>query len=413
MIIIYRILGCLAFWFYIYSIPLPVVNFESMKLLFLIGLFFIILDIFSQKVIFINQKIFQLSIAGLIPLFVSLVSSSINSNVDGLWYRSILSLFYFYISYYFVFYLLKKGNLDSFISLTKLFVVCDIIQCLIALFVFLFPDSFGRIIFELNAADSSQLENFISFASLRLIGMGCNFFSAGIIHSINLCLILYHVAKADYSIKRNFVWLFAYWFIFAIGICMAKTTMVGFFLSFLFLLKAKKKNILKILKTSILLLFVLILGVYINLNNRYEKVMKLGFEIFINIYENKNIKSASTDAMLTMYIFPEFDNFKTWLIGDAVFYTDDGKYYMKTDIGYCRMIYCVGILGMIALLYMQTTNFLICAKKNFEYRQLFVLLWLLLLILNLKGFELLNRYIIPFYFINSGFIICKKVINKC
>ena len=87
-----------------------------------------------------------------------------------------------------------------------------------------------------------------------------------------------------------------------------------------------------------------------------------------------------------MYVFP--DNVKTWIIGDGYF---DGPsntdpyyvgptmtgFYMWTDVGYLRLIFYFGLIGLFTFMLFFFKCGQACAKKFRGFSTLFALLVLL------------------------------------
>ena len=94
-----------------------------------------------------------------------------------------------------------------------------------------------------------------------------------------------------------------------------------------------------------------------------------------------------------MYIFPE--TIQTWIIGDGYWNNPYGSgYYMHTDVGYLRLIYYFGLVGLFVYLLMQVS----IIKNSFEQKLLIYTIFLYLLVLNLKGFTDLVSICLVFYF---------------
>ena len=112
-----------------------------------------------------------------------------------------------------------------------------------------------------------------------------------------------------------------------------------------------------------------------------------------------------------MYIFPE--NIKTWIIGDGFWANPSGSgYYMHTDVGYLRLIYYFGLVGLFVYLLMQFVA-IRTVFKNYNLSIIFYLtVFTYLLILNLKGFADLLSFMflfwMSFYLTKGGKKIAKQ-----
>ena len=108
-----------------------------------------------------------------------------------------------------------------------------------------------------------------------------------------------------------------------------------------------KRNFLKSIKECITLflpIFLIVsIGIFYFLSTN-EAAMDWAFELIINIQENGEFRSDSTDVLCDMYqILP--NNLYTWLLGDGRADNGDGTFYMNTDSGYLRSIFYWGIIG--------------------------------------------------------------------
>ena len=99
-----------------------------------------------------------------------------------------------------------------------------------------------------------------------------------------------------------------------------------------------------------------------------------------------------------MLVLP--DSVKTYIIGDG-YYTDPivpSEYYKGTDIGYLRLIYYFGMVGLAIYFVIQTYVIKEAYKYSSKYKMLFILLIFYLVILNVKGFTDLLFLIVLFCF---------------
>ncbi|MEE1021981.1 MAG: hypothetical protein U0L83_02420, partial [Muribaculaceae bacterium] len=126
-----------------------------------------------------------------------------------------------------------------------------------------------------------------------------------------------------------------------------------------------------------------------------RKNIEFGFEGFFSLAEKGEWQSNSNDILRDMLVFP--DNVKTWLIGDGYaanpldntsgnadpYYTGPSfhGFYMQTDIGYCRVIFYFGVVGLCILLGLFITTTKLLVRRFYEYKIMFILL----LCINLIG----------------------------
>lgn len=247
-------------------------------------------------------------------------------------------------------------------------------------------------------------------AGTRLIGVGTAFFELGLTSSISLLFILYLFIQR----KNKFILYLKYCSTLILGILAARTTFIGFILSviyiFIFFNYNEKKIILKkfFLYNLIMLFCALIFFKKIFLSEKIQKLLGFGFEIFYNYFKTGKLQSSSTNGLKSMYkVVPT--ELKTWLFGDGIL-SDGLFFYKNTDVGYFRMIFYIGILGLsLFLLYKIVLLFFINQKyTNKKIVGLTFMLFILELISNLKGIVDLNKY---YYFVII-FVISNKIINK-
>ena len=104
-----------------------------------------------------------------------------------------------------------------------------------------------------------------------------------------------------------------------------------------------------------------------------QKLLYFAFEGFINWMETGEWKTASTDVLQTMWVFPETT--KTWLIGDGYFMSPTKPgFYMGTDIGYLRFIFYCGLAGLSVFCVFFIYLSLACYNRFYQERNLFLLL---------------------------------------
>ena len=114
--------------------------------------------------------------------------------------------------------------------------------------------------------------------------------------------------------------------------------------------------------------------------------------------------STSVSALTEMYnILPK--TYNTWLLGDSkykILLNDNFiGYYKDTDIGYFRVIFANGIIGLLLFIFLN----IYILFKSFSNRILFLFLVLCFFALNFKG-------IAHIYFFSFLFFIANKPIKN-
>ena len=407
------ILGSISFilfFGYIYNFQIVGFPFSTIKILALLGFIFISIQTFYKRKHTFNSYLLVLIAGMLIPAFCGGISLIINSEKDLSLLREIFNLPYYLIAFYCIkFYKNRTKENITFNDIALMFIVTGFIQSVISLIGFLNPD-FGNLLVGIQEFGDEYLRARAEHSILykRLIGLGTRYWAGGIIFSIDLVLITQLMTdKSNYNrVYYKYLPLF-YFIIFIVGMMMSRTTIIGLLFSLMYSLKYSYKLIIRIFKYTLPYIFILSLFFYYlvySYEDRFQKIFTFGFELFINLFSSGEFQSTSTNSMLKMYKFPELDNYKTWLIGDALFNNPTSSgYYKDTDIGYCRSIYYFGLIGLFSLLFTQFCVLLKLSKRlNKKYRFFVFIIGMMFLTFNLKGFSLCYFYIIPFLFIDKA-----------
>jgi len=236
-----------------------------------------------------------------------------------------------------------------------------------------------------------------AFLGVRLIGLGCFYFGAGVIYGMGL-IVMVPVLLMKNNKQRIIRGIFLYMYLFLVGVFFARTTMVGMACSILLLLsyllkssfgkKAAKVIRQVVLWTTIITsLSIMIYTTSPSLQRDYGKIIDFGFEAFINLAENGELSTKSSDGLQEEHfkILPE--NIKTYYVGDTQ-WTDGEHYYMGTDVGYVRLLFYFGISGIILFLLYQYSvlGTLGQMDKNTIIKNLFFIILIYALIVLIKGF---------------------------
>jgi len=223
----------------------------------------------------------------------------------------------------------------------------------------------------------------------RLYSLGCAVDFAGCrFAAVNAATLTAMVAAPEDYLKGEvfFTWITVI-IITVLGSMIARTTFVGTGIGLCFVLyaflKSSKKSFTVIWPVLVLLVASIPVFVYLyNTDSRFHSLMRFGFEGFFSLFETGHWHTTSNDLLADMVKWPE--NLKTWLIGDGYFYnakTMDvnylgpdyyGGYYMGTDIGYCRFIFYIGLIGLFSMMGMVLYPTKICCKKSPKYTLVFL-----------------------------------------
>lgn len=284
-------------------------------------------------------------------------------------------------------------NFKNIVFFSSLALGFQLIFSLIANFV---PSIFNVAIQVVNidGLSSDALQN---FSEARLVGIGASFFAAGILNSFFLILLAYSI-NFNCDKRKYFFLLSIYLIISIVGILFSRTTIIGILLSSLFFLNYKSLfKISLILVPSLILL--LIYGKSLVASNSQ---IAFGLDFLINFEDSQ--ASSSFGGLKEMYeILP--DNLNTWFLGDAKYkvVSRGGEflaYYKDTDIGYFRVIFYNGLIGLFLFFLM---NFYLLRKSFYFNRSLLALLLICFLALNLKGVANVYFFCFLFFLIDFNF----------
>ncbi|WP_180036736.1 MULTISPECIES: hypothetical protein [unclassified Acinetobacter] len=342
----------------------------------------LIKDVRCEK--FFLQSFFVLL---LIP-FSWAISCIVNGYYDFSYIKEIFLLNLIYLfSVYCFYYCFEKVDNDLLISLVGLVVFS---QLLISFVAFISPSFFNFIfsIFIVDNLDSARLEN---FNEARMIGVGKAFFGSGVVNCLTLILLAFQISKSQ---KYWYLNIFIYIGIAVLGMLSSRTTIVGILLSAILLIK----NPILVLKSfgffSIILVLLFPLYNFLSGNNKFLILKDFGFSIF---YDTENSQATrSLETLKSMFeIYP--NNLKTWLFGDVYYrsVTGTGSYYMGTDVGFIRVIFSVGILGLF--FYILSNVYFILSSEVFKNNKLICIVFIILFfILNFKGIANIYYFLILF-----------------
>lgn len=218
----------------------------------------------------------------------------------------------------------------------------------------------------------------------RLYGIGAAIDVAGTRFSVvllGLSAVLIEELRGKGRTNIMALYWVAYIVIVGVGNMISRTTTIGAVLGLLYLLLGSGILNLNIKASSLKLwgiFFLVTIGLFLlgtyfyNTNDDIRRLLRFGFEGFFNWVEKGEWKTDSTDRLNTvMWNWPDPSDLQTWIIGKANFSWGS----IKTDIGYCRLVYYGGLVGFVTFSLFFVYNAWACAQK-FPKQQLFFLLLL-------------------------------------
>lgn len=324
-------------FFHVFNLKL---NIPPYNLIFIAAILGLLLLVFKNNKI--DCKVVVVSFFIFLQLFFLLLSFLINQNLDFYFFKEIIlyeivSLLSasFIVKYYFN----NRENRFSDLSYFIFFAVA--FQLLISFLGYVNEGVFNILFSFFNLGDEDIVNQ---LSAQRMVGVGASFFGSGVINCLVLVLIASFIVTEKQASHKNKL-LVLYFVISILGMLSARTTGVGILIS-LFLIFSKFNNI----KLKFFLILTLIVFLILIKNTQVFSDSKIGlllnFSIgFITDFEGSNA-SNSTSELMDMYSKVP-NNFKTWLIGDAL-YRDGYGYYKGTDVGYSRFTFATGILGLLS-----------------------------------------------------------------
>lgn len=412
---IYTVILYIILFFYIYSIEFNGVPLGLGTRVFIgfLGFIYFSIHLFLKNINFKFQKDYILIISTLFFISViSTISVLLNKTYDiEFTIKYPISIFIILFASYFVKKMIQLKFKEVEIQhIINLIINVVIIQILIAILMFSIPP-FRDFLNSIQINSHYEKTVLQESQNFRLNGFGSRFFGAGILNGFALILIasLLKFHKQETKVLRLSL---SYLFIFAFGMMMARTTIIGALLSLILLILPKKSISLSQIKkhikfsfyiTILPISFILIIIIFFpGIKQNLTNIFKYGFEMFFNYFSSNSFESESTNKMMEMYIWPT--SLKTYIIGDGLF-TDQitKKYYMDTDIGYLRLIYYFGVIGMMSYFAFQSVLINSIYKLNRGYKYTFIIIFIYLIILNFKGFTDCFYICILFLISNSSF----------
>ncbi|MFC0308201.1 hypothetical protein ACFFHK_00560 [Gallibacterium trehalosifermentans] len=261
-----------------------------------------------------------------------------------------------YFFYRFALHIYPKVNYQC---LTAIWINAVVVQSILTLAVNTLPFMQDILLWLIRYSEGRSLIVASLVQGNRFIGFGTQFFGAGIIYAFTIILLSFRLAQQQKGTLfiRDLVILAV---ISLVGLLLARTVLVGIVIGgIIFCYQRYFRDYYRtalfcflLLPSALLLLLIFLYAVLNNLfgvDLLHSKLFYFVAELFINLFSGSGLETESTDLLLEMYqILPT--TMTTWLVGDGFYLTRnsiDGLYYMGTDVGYLRIIFAVGIIGLV------------------------------------------------------------------
>lgn len=399
----------LIFLFFIFIYPLQLTFFPAISSRVFLGLCGIVLLSISTlenrntlPEINIKRRWVILCISLSFIFMVSLLTNTINTTSESYFLLYPFSMLMIFSASYVV---TRRMNIIyhqvSFNQVSLYIVGAITLQMIITMLMFIFP-ALKEVLLGILTENSRLEISMESDEQVRIIGFGSQFFAAGIVNCFGLILAGIQI---KYSIAHINFYKFSFILISLVGTIMSRTTLVGVLIAIVILsYKVPIHSLLiKVLKYIIFISAFIAAVVYLlppAIFDNVATIFRFGFEMFYNYFDKGELASESTNQLLDMYdTYPQ--SIKTWIVGDGYYINpfDPTLYYMHTDVGYARLLFYFGIIGLSA--YFCYQFFLIKAAykcSGMNDRLFLVSVIVLLLALNFKGMTDITPLVCLFLF---------------
>ena len=350
----------IIFCFFVYFFPFKAYGFDPRLLVFLFFFIYMIKD-----GLLLNRKVKCRYIKTLFyPVLMSLftvLSSVVNTITENTFIIFPFQVIYLLLLSYCIYYITKRFcKVISFYVITRYFLMTLVVQSVIAIVMFV-NQPICLFLFDLQGIDLTSRVIKMYFG-VRLIGLGCFYFGAGAIYGLGLIAIMPFMLKAKNK-QQLIKLILLYVYIFIVGIFFARTAMIGcvfsiVYLIFCILIPKMCNKVFLVFRQFIIYLTVFgiaLVFIYTSspkLQEDYGDIIDFGFEAFINLVENGELSTASSDGLTEYHLSVWPQNQKTYYIGDMR-WTKGDSYYGDSDVGYVRLLFYFGVPGVILFLLYQ------------------------------------------------------------
>ncbi len=233
-----------------------------------------------------------------------------------------------------------------------------------------------------------------SLMSLRMVGVtGLSVYSAGFVQT-TLAMVYLLYLKLNYQ-KPTAINIACIITMLTSAFFVARSSLVGIVL---FVISYKYffdyRSMFKLLFAFFISGTCVIFAVYIFLPSFYEFFFNWAFEIFL-----KGSQAGSLETNIAMYRYG-LNDFS--LFGDSKWFSGNGGYYMRTDVGWHRLLFCVGYLGaftwlLLLLSVIGIRNIKRMFKNNISF--IIVMLSIYVIIIMCKGAIMFDAFQIMAVFV--------------
>lgn len=369
-------------------------------------------NIFQTGKFLVDRHVFYIGLSLLSIALMAVLTNFVNGTSEKAFILYPISMILIFSGAYLVTDIMRRvyHRLD-FDLVSLYFIRAVVVQLIIALLMFFVPATkiFVAMVVKF---DEIALSEMLNEGGFRLMGLGIQFFMAGIVNCFALLLIAFRIKYYAKTFKDLFWLTISFLFVTAVGMMMSRTTMVGAGLAIGMLILGLRVGSIRFTKffgvvKTIIVLVVVAVPIFFSLSDDIKEPLtsagEYGFEMFVNYFETGEASTESSDQLKTMYdTYPQ--DISTWIIGDGWFAdpNNEGSYYMGVDVGYLRLLFYFGLVGlMIYLIYQYQMLRYINYLTDGKYKLFFFTIFILLVVLNLKGFADMTQLIAMFLYMPS------------
>lgn len=345
---------------YYYSMGLGPLPITFKMLLGAVGAF-----LFFIKRVRLYYRYQKILVSLMLVIFWSIISCVINSSNQIIFLKDFLSLVMNFFAA-FAFVSISKDRIKGIDELLSYIVLVAVIQSVIEIAAFFVPD-FQSFISPFVSQDEDIVNSISSFDRYRLMGVGTAA-AFGILTTSSLAILactymIFHAGR-----EKRIIYIIAYIIISLCSYFTARTIalsiIVSIILTFYYMYKHHKINILLLVGLSLLITNIPILLRLV----LPESMINWAFNDF------SSDKEGNTFSIVYSWLTETRFDFKTFMIGDG-FFSVNGAYYKSIDLGWFRMIFYFGILGTILLVSYQyrIAKFIIVLTRS--NRDFIALIW--------------------------------------
>ncbi len=298
----------------------------------------------------LSRRTFISAIIAIIFSIWCLYSVTVNGTDDNTYINYWSSFLLWILAAYAVYFMLRisNGGKVSLGLVVKYMAIVGVAQCVLALMI----DNIGPV---KRVVDAIFVGGDYYSRTLRLYGIGCALDQGGCRLSVIQVLIA-HLIGSDNNIRSDNRllgrYLIAFIVITVVGSMISRTTLAGSILGLVYIVFSifmlHRGGFISKQQTRLFLIFLFLLiaaitfsiGLY-RINAAFRSYIRFGFEAFFNWAETGELRTGSTDTLLTtMWIWPHDPH--GWTIG----YGRIGVFEWGTDVGYCNFTLYCGLIGV-------------------------------------------------------------------